>query len=62
MGSMWLDEVIATARLDTLPVQARTRRELARVLADAGAPLGRIAMVVMTAWFLVSERKLILEE
>ena len=48
MGSMWLDEVIATARLDTLPVQARTRRELARVLADAGAPLGRIALVVMS--------------
>ncbi|WP_213379239.1 HDOD domain-containing protein [Allochromatium tepidum] len=45
---MWLDEVIATARLDTLPVQARTRRELARVLAEEDAPLGRITLVVMS--------------
>jgi HD-like signal output (HDOD) protein len=48
MGSMWLDTVVATARLDELPVQARTRRELARVLADEDAPLGRIALVVMS--------------
>lgn len=48
MGSLWLDEVIATARLDALPVQARTRRELARVLAEEDAPLGRIALVVMS--------------
>jgi HD-like signal output (HDOD) protein len=48
MGSLWLDEVIATARLDALPVQARTRRELARVLADEDAPLARIALVVMS--------------
>jgi len=48
MGSVWLDGLIATARLDELPVQARTRGELAQVLADAGAPLGRIALVVMS--------------
>jgi HD-like signal output (HDOD) protein len=48
MASMWLDAVLATARLDELPVQARTRRELARVLADEEAPLARIALVVMS--------------
>jgi len=48
MGSRWLDELIATARLDELPVQARTRHELARVLSDKGASLGRIALVVMS--------------
>ncbi|MGQ9830659.1 MAG: HDOD domain-containing protein [Thermochromatium sp.] len=48
MGSRWLEQVIATARLDILPVQSPTRRELARVLADERASLGHIALVVMS--------------
>ncbi|WP_343032215.1 HDOD domain-containing protein [Allochromatium palmeri] len=45
---MWLDSVIAQARLEELPVRSQTRRELAQVLADEATPLGRIALVVMS--------------
>lgn len=45
--SAWLNSLVATARLEELPVRASTRRALAQVLADDQSSRGQISGVVM---------------